>query len=78
MNQVEAMSRRNRSGVSADRLANTARLQVLGKYLQTDSIKAYRDPGAIPGAVKQTPFTDPDKEDKKADKDESTIIMKGF
>ncbi len=46
MGKAEARARKNRTGSSADALANGARLGVLERYLGVP-IKRYRDPGNL-------------------------------
>ena len=72
MNQAEAQSRRGRSGATADRLANSARLGVLSRLLGVN-IKRHRDPGAS-ASVSASGFKDVEKQDK----DETVIIAEGF
>ena len=54
MDQAEAQARKNRKGKNADRLANAARLGVLGKHLKED-IKRFRDPAKSNGVIKDDP-----------------------
>lgn len=72
MNQAEAQSRRGRSGVTADRLANSARLGVLSRLLGVE-IKRHRDPGTS-GNINASGFKDAEKQDQ----DETVIISEGF
>jgi hypothetical protein len=65
MAAAEKRARKNRKGVSADRLANGARLGVLQKHLG-EEIQRFRDPAAVKGAVKG----DPQNPDKAKNKDE--------
>jgi hypothetical protein len=65
MNKAEARARKGRKPKSAERLANSARLGVLHKYIGGD-IKRFRDP-----AVDKTKI-EGDKESKN-DKDTSVV-----
>jgi hypothetical protein len=70
MNLAENNSRRNRKpGPGTDRLANAARLGVLGKAIGIE-IKRHRDPG---GATINNPFPK-----DSGDKDETVVISRGF
>lgn len=75
MNAVEAQSRRGRNGVTADRLANTARLGVLEKHLGI-KIKRYKDPGTATGDMRSGQgFID---SEKSKEEESGQIIMRGF
>lgn len=50
MAAAEKKARKNRKGISADRLANGARLNVLGRHLGQD-LRRFRDPGKVKGAI---------------------------
>ena len=56
MQKAEARSRKNRTGVTAERLGNAAALAVLEKYLGVP-VKRNRDPGNIP-AKSSSPIVD--------------------
>jgi hypothetical protein len=70
MNAAEARSRKGRTGASADRLSNAARLQVLEKHLGVP-IKRHRDPGVVGGSS----ITDSEMNKKE---DKPVILQKEF
>lgn len=73
MDKAEAISRKNRKPSSGtDALARAARLRALEKKIGTP-IRRHRDPG---GVTNTNPFVQ--GKDKKDDKDQSTIVMRGF
>lgn len=65
MASAEKRARKNRKGISAERLANGARLAVLQKYIG-EKIQRFRDPVVVKGAVKG----DPQNPDTSKTKDE--------
>ena len=73
---MDAAESRSRSGRKNDagtaRLANAARLRALELNLGVE-VKRHRDPGA---AISMNPFSE--GENEAQDKDERTIVKKGF
>lgn len=74
MAQAEAKARKNRKGSNADRLATSARLGVLAKHLRDPSIKRFRDPGKVQGAVAPDP-NKPDNPFKKDQPQDERVIL---
>ena len=64
MQKAEARSRRNRSGVTAERLGNAASLAVLEKYLGVP-VKRHRDPGDTDVQSSSAPVVDSDNNKKE-------------
>ena len=67
MHKAETRARKGRKPKSAERLANSARLGVLAKYLGTD-IKRFRDPATDSGKIKNESDAD-----SKTAKDTSVV-----
>lgn len=73
MQAADHNSRKNRKpGPGTDRLANAARLKALEVNLGVP-IKRHKDPGSVSNT---NPFTQ--GKDSTEQKDESTIVMRGF
>lgn len=74
MSKADARARKNRTGGTADRMANAARLGVLGKYLGED-IKRHQDPGNVGN---KNPYRQHGKEEPDGGKDETVVVKRGF
>ena len=70
MQKAEARSRKNRKGVTAERLGNAAALKVLERYLGTP-IKRNRDPGSAVKSASAPVVDSPLNKDE-----EPTILMR--
>lgn len=75
MAAAEQASRKNRkAGTGTDKLANAARLKALEDMIGIP-IKRHKDPGNV---TNMNPFHQGKDAAKGEDKDESTVVMRGF
>ena len=74
MKAAEANARKNRKGAVADRMANAARLGVLGKHLG-EEIKRHKDPGNVQN---RNPNRQHGSEALDNSKDTTVVIKRGF